>query len=191
MRNVCPDYRAAVCVLLVAVLVPLAQGESAAAKTQITTSQVAKAMEAAGWNVSAAQVKFLTQVRGNGADPALQVVQVSRWLKDSAKAKLRCRDRHVCLPFYVLIEGIKDIRSDVAKNAGQKATFDTAVQPPLMRQGEAATLIFANKELRITIPVICLQSGRRGQTIRVTSADRRRFFTGEIVGPGLLRATTL
>jgi hypothetical protein len=191
MRTLGPDYRAAICLLLLAMLVPPAYGESAAARTPISAAQVAKALEAAGWNVSTAQVKFLTQVRSEGTDPDLQVVQVSRWLKDSAKAKLRCRNRHVCLPFYVVVEGMKDTHSDGAEVAETQLTLDTVVRPPLMRQGDTAKLMFADKALRITIPVICLQSGHRGQTIRVTSSDRRRFYKGEIIGPGLLRATTL
>jgi len=186
-----PDLREVCGWLLLAAFVPLATGAAAAVRTPISSRQVASALTAAGWNVSSVQVKFLTQVTSEGSDPALQLIEVSRWLKGSAKAKLRCLDRHVCLPFYVLLEGIKDTHVVVAENSGAKATFDTTVRPPLMRQGDAATLMFADKALRISIPVICLQSGHRGQTIRVTSADRRRFFRGEIVGPGLLRASIL
>jgi flagella basal body P-ring formation protein FlgA len=43
------------------------------------------------------------------------------------------------------------------------------------------------KDFRATTPVICLENGRQGESIRVSSLDRKRIMVGEIVGPGLLR----
>jgi flagella basal body P-ring formation protein FlgA len=42
------------------------------------------------------------------------------------------------------------------------------------------------EHIRIQLPVICLQNGRLGQTIRVTSKDRRQTFSAEVVGPVVL-----
>jgi flagella basal body P-ring formation protein FlgA len=58
-----------------------------------------------------------------------------------------------------------------------------------MHDGDPATLVFDNSRLRISLPVICLQSGSRGQTIRVESRDHKRFFKAKIVESGLLKAT--
>jgi len=61
----------------------------------------------------------------------------------------------------------------------------------VLRSGDPATMVFNNRFLHISMPVICLQSGRQGQTIRVASIDHRRFYKAEIMGPGLLKAVTL
>jgi hypothetical protein len=37
------------------------------------------------------------------------------------------------------------------------------------------------------MPVICLQGGVRGQTIRVASTDRKQVFDAEIVATGMLK----
>jgi len=73
----------------------------------------------------------------------------------------------------------------------QKVEADTVAPPPLMRSGDHVSMVFADKALRISIPVICLQSGGRGQTIRVSSEDHKRFFKAEVIGPRMLRAATL
>lgn len=174
---------------------------SVAAQTQpnriaITPQRVANAMSDAGWKVTAGQVKLLSQVTTT-QDTWLQVVQVTHWQGDKLKVELRCHDPRACLPFYVLInEGAMadkaGLRSDVNADAGGKhSPVEMPTEKPLIRSGDPATLKFADKGLSISMPVICLENGQRGQRIRVASADHKRFYKAEIVGPGLLKATTL
>ena len=178
--------------LLLAMLAPPALAEPNAARMRISSSQVAGALQAAGWKISAAQVKFLSQVTSDRAEPGLEVVEVSKWREDQGKARLRCHDRHACLPFFVLIEGVdSNVVGAGTSSSVQKIALGSAPVPPLMRSGDHVAMVFADKALRIRIPVICLQSGSRGQTIRVTSEDHKRFFKAEVVAPGVLRATTL
>jgi hypothetical protein len=102
------------------------------------------------------------------------------------KVELRCHDHRACLPFYVLLNaGTADAPGPTAT----PQTLEVPVKQALMRDGDPATLVFENTALRITLPVICLQSGNRGQKIRVSSKDRKHFFKAEIVDLGLLRAT--
>ena len=162
----------------------------------ITPQRVASAMADAGWKVRSDQVKLLSQVTTADGNGRLQVVQVTHW-QDKLKAELRCNDPGACLPFYVLVDKDKTTEK-AAENvtAGVRATptqseAEPGTEKPVMRSGDPATLKFIDKGLSITMPVICLESGRQGQKIRVTSADHRRFYKAEIVGPGLLKATTL
>ena len=178
--------------LVLATLAPWAPAEPSLARIRISSTQVASALESAGWKITASQVRLLSEVTSERTDPNLEVMQVSKWREDKIKAKLRCRDRHACLPFFVLVDGVEagQAGSDTSRGV-QKLAFDTAALPPLMRGGDHATMVFADKMLRISVPVICLQSGRRGQTIRVSSEDHKRFFRAEVVASGLLRATSL
>jgi Chaperone for flagella basal body P-ring formation len=162
----------------------------------ITPQRVANAMSDAGWKVSPGQVKLLSQVT-TSRDTWLQVVQVKHWQGDQLKVELRCHDPRACLPFYVLVnEGGKADKAGLTAEAGVDAggkqpVVETPTEKPLIRSGDPATLKFADKGLSITMPVICLENGQRGQRIRVASADHKRFYKAEIVGPGLLKATTL
>ena len=160
-------------------------------RTVITPQRVANVLADAGWKVSPGQVKLLSQVTSTAGDAWLQVVQVSHWQGDKLKAELRCHDPRACLPFYVLIDqgGTADktgltAAADADTDAKQPA-LEMRLEKPLMRSGDPATLTFADNGLRITIPVICLENGQRGQKIRVVSTDHKRFYKAEIVGPGL------
>jgi len=159
--------------------------------TALTTQRVALAMAQSGWNVEAAQVKFLSAVSIVGGDPRVQVVEVAPWVHNTLKAKLRCLDPHACLPFYVLITGTAERREQSPDPVERTPRIAMSGEKPLMRSGDPATMIFANRGLRISMPVICLQNGRQGQTVRVASTDHRRFYKAEILGPGLLKAEAL
>jgi len=159
--------------------------------TILTTQRVAMAMAQSGWKVDAAQVRFLSAVSIIGGDSRLQVVEVAPWVHNTLKAKLRCLDPHACLPFYVLITGTAEQREQSPDTVEQTPRIAMSGEKPLMRSGDPATMVFSNQGLRISMPVICLQNGRQGQTVRVASTDHKRFYKAEILGPGLLKAEAL
>ncbi|MGH9500012.1 MAG: flagella basal body P-ring formation protein FlgA [Terriglobales bacterium] len=172
-----------------------AAGQTRQNRIAISTQSVVSAMAQAGWRVGPERVKFLSQVTSTAAEPGLQVAQVTHWQGDKLRVELRCHDPHACLPFYVLVTEQKTTgkpgQTPAAVANGGPAALEMAEEKPLIRSGDPATLTFADRGLRITMPVICLENGRRGQEIRVASSDHRRFYKAEIVGPGLLKATTL
>lgn len=182
--------------ILLGAIIP-ATGQTPPGRIAVSPQRVASALAQAGWRVNPEQVKFLSQVTAAAGDAGLQVVQVTRWQRDKLKVELRCHDPHACLPFYVLVNedraADKSGQTSVADTAstGKPPAFEMTAETPLLRSGDPATLTFANKGLSINMPVICLENGHRGQKIRVASTDHRRFYKAEIVGPGLLKATTL
>jgi len=179
--------------LLLAILVPHAMGRESNSRFPISSQGVAEAMAAVGVPVIAAQVKFLSQVTAVGPNSGLEVINLAKWTEDRLRVELRCHDPRVCLPFYVLVEGGTAAMSAAvsAQVAGgpRRNLFRIPRKQILMRNGDHATLMFEDRTVRITMPVICLQNGDRGQTIRVTSTDRKQFFKAEIVGSGLLKVT--
>ena len=59
----------------------------------------------------------------------------------------------------------------------------------VIRGGDHATLILESPDFRMRFPVICLQSGVRGQRVRVASPDHKQFYEAEIVAPGMLKGS--
>jgi len=165
-----------------------------AARFPISPQSVAEALASAGVSAAASQVRFLSQVTSTVENSGLEVMHASKWTGNSVKVELRCRDHHACLPFYVLL-GNPDAADPRVSRASAIALPQPGALVPipatqvLMRDGDPATLVFESSALRITMPVICLESGGRGQKIRVVSTDHKRFFKGEIVQAGLLKAT--
>jgi hypothetical protein len=186
-------------VAIVGIIIPATAQTPREDRIAISPERVASAMAEAGWKVSPGQVKLLSQLSFAARDTWLQVVRVTHWQENTLKVELRCHDPRACLPFYVLINqgGTADkpgqtLSTDSESHPGQRhSELETTVEKPLMRSGDPATLTFRDRGLSITMPVICLQSGSQGQMIRVASADHKRFYKAEIVGPGLLKATAL
>jgi hypothetical protein len=154
----------------------------------ISTRQIADAMRSAGLVLNGAQMEFLSEVSTASDHPLLQVVSTAKRAAGSEIVKLRCHDNHECLPFYVLVHDSKAItRLQLA--SGQRPLIEADSLPRVVRGGDSAILTLENADSRISLPVICLQNGVRGQRIRVASKDHRRFFEGEVVGTGVLKGS--
>jgi len=180
---------------LLSILLLPAVGRAANQRFPISPDQVAEAIVAAGVPVSAAQVRFLSEVSALGQDADVRVMNTAKWLGNEWKVELRCQDHRACLPFYVLVQPASsaafDAMSALARRgkALRRDVSRFAAPPILMRNGDRATLLFEKPTVRITMPVICLQNGNLGQTIRVESTDHKQFFKAEIVQSGLLKVT--
>lgn len=60
---------------------------------------------------------------------------------------------------------------------------------PVLGRGKAATLILDTVNMRISLPVICLEPGLLNQRIRVFDRQSRRVYLAQIIGDHLLRAS--
>ena len=152
----------------------------------ISPAQVTRAMRASGVPVGVEQIELLSSVRSRLAEPSLRVVTVRQWQGDTLKAELRCTDSAACLPFYILVRNA----DGAAQNALQPRPYALReIRTHDVHAGDLAVLIFEGSQSRITIRVVCVQAGDRGQKIRVVSRDRKKFYEGEVLQSGLLRGT--
>jgi hypothetical protein len=175
-------------VLVIATAVPLAMGQTGGAQTAASAHHVADAIELAGVAVNPNQIEFLSGEGSVGESAQMRVVSVTNRSNGTVKVKLRCRDNHECLPFYVLVHGM--IGGKVSRPEQPALPPVVASLPKnLIRGGDHAILILESHDSRMSLPVICLQGGARGQTIRVSSPDRRQIFDAEIVATGMLRGS--
>jgi hypothetical protein len=178
---------------LVTILAGIAQANAQpAGRIPISASQVAEAITSSGTAVNAGQVQFLAQVDAAREDASLRVVSVKGSIDGATDVKLRCQDNRECLPFYVLIHNARPARftdgyAKPVSIATRSGSADNTSSAGLMRSGDRATLILEEADFRISMPVICLEAGMRGQQIRVASKDGRRFYKGEVMSSGILK----
>jgi flagella basal body P-ring formation protein FlgA len=153
----------------------------------VSTRQIVDAMASAGIIVNADQIERLSEVNRAASSATMRVVSVSDRTAgtDTIKAKLRCHDNRECLPFYVLVHGV-DSANTTQLGAHAMPAKDGSLQN-VVRGGDHATLVLESPHSRMSLPVICLQSGMRGQTIRAASLDRKRFYAAEVVAAGTLK----
>lgn len=166
-------------------VVPLALSQVSVAQTGILLRKITGALMVAGFSTDANQIDVLSGVTTTET-ANIYVARATRGPGDLIKVKLRCHDNRECLPFYVLVHGI-DETSLTLSSLGLAPPIKASPPKNLMRGGEHATLILETPDSRMSLPVICLQSGVLGQEIRVTSLDHRQFYDAKIVAVGLLK----
>ena len=92
------------------------------------------------------------------------------------------------MPFYVLVHGLDTVELKATEVRALPAPAASAPQN-VIHGGDHAMLILESADSRMSLPVICLQSGVRGQTIRVASPDHRQVYEAKVVAPGMLKGS--
>jgi len=175
-------------VLAFASVMPAAVSQTGVAGTVSSVQGTVDALARAGIVVGPYQVEFLSGIRSARESANVRVVSVTSSSSGTAKVKMRCQDNRECLPFYVLVHQIDGVKLGSSRAAVVPET--TPVSPKnVIRSGDHATLVLETPDARMSFPVICLQSGVRGQRIRAASPDRRQFYYAEVVAPGMLKGS--
>ncbi len=119
-------------------------------------------------------------------DPPLKVLSIDMLDGESDKVLLRCEHPSACLPFYVLVHW-GPIRGGSARRPGQRDK-QPAQQPGnlLVRSGRTVVLRLDGEYVHMTLPVLCLQNGGRGQEVRVISKDTKRRYVARVTGRGVV-----
>ncbi len=109
--------------------------------------------------------------------------------------RVRC-SRRECLPFLVHakvdrkhalhIRELVNSSGSIAPRQRPMLPAKLFAGPTLVNAGSAAKLLLEGERLRITVPVICLERGRRGQTIRAKAVEGHRLFHVRVVDRGLV-----
>jgi len=175
-------------VLAFASVTPAVFGQIAVARNAGLSQGVVDALARAGIVVGRHQIEFLSGKRDTREGARLRVVSVTSSSFGTAKVKMRCQDNRECLPFYVLVhefDGMVLNRSTAAAVPEAASRSSKGV----IRSGDHATLVLETGDARMSFPVICLQSGDRGQRVRVASPDHRKFYDAEVVAPGMLKGS--
>jgi hypothetical protein len=141
----------------------------------ITVDAVARALP----GFAQANVTLLTPVTARVKSPDMEVVQIVRQ-PGISYVQLRCRPTSDCLPFYVAVNA--PIPAEFAGNHSPAHHSE----PALVTAGNKALLVVEQGIVRLSIPVICLQTGRRAQAVRVRT-KHNRILLAQVIGAGLLR----
>ncbi len=168
-----------------------AAGYASGATTPISADRIADELAAAGVRVRADQVEILSGVGSARPDVPLTVLSISNWRRGLKEVRLRCKNSSDCLPFYVILHRANtlEIPPRFSKQAQRTVPGkpNTGASGIAVRAGKGATLVLQNGDMRITLPVTCLQNGRQGERIRVVGSENKRIYQAEVLENGLLR----
>lgn len=154
----------------------------------ISTESVAVAVSRSGVEVAPEQVTLPANIVASVANPNLKVRSFDRVGAEHVFARLECATTQQCLPFIVslhLAQGANPEAVALLNPPVPLVTRPSSVTP-VVRSGSAATLMLEGAHVHIRIPVTCMESGAIGQTIRVTSLDRKQIYTARVVRDGVV-----
>jgi hypothetical protein len=116
-------------------------------------------------------------------DPALSSWDVSA----------RCVHSADCVPFLVRVPGVGPSAEHSPKplsSSSSKALPAASAGKPVVRPGEAVTLLWEQDGIRVTVPAVCLDAGATGQRVRARIVGGGRTLPAIVVSAGILRAAS-
>ena len=160
-----------------------------ASRTPISRDCILRALHSSGVSILPEQMEELSGMTAAEPNPPLKVLSVDMLDADSDKVLLRCEHPNTCLPFYVLVHWGR-LEDGSTSRPGQ--TIRKAAQPEqraanlLVRSGRTVVLMLAGEYIHMTLPVLCLQNGGRGQQVRVINKDTKKRYVARVTGPGVV-----
>jgi hypothetical protein len=168
---------------------PLAGQLQVAHRYPITQHQIATSVRLAGVSVADEAVVLPAGITSSEPDPALDVQTVlapqAGTSEGLVRVKLTCRSAGACVPFFATVRGAVSPSAWDGVASGKAAMPQPAA--PSIRAGNPAIMIIATKSMQIEVPVISLESGAIGSSIRVASWDRKQKYMATVISPTVLR----
>jgi hypothetical protein len=154
----------------------------------ITSGQVAAAVTSDGMPVSPNQVTLPAEIVASVPDPVLKVKSIDLSGERRAQVRVECAIPRQCLPFIATLDFDTRLTTDPVplSSRGRSSAQTQQPSPAVVRAGAPATLLLEGTHVHITLPVICVESGAIGQTIRARSPDHRQVYTVQVVREGVL-----
>jgi len=172
--------------LLIAAVVPARADDN---RTPISRERILGALDSSGIRITPEQLEQLSSVTASEPNPRLKVISVEVLDGEADKALLRCEQPRTCLPFYVLVHWGNpgdDPSAPSSWQEGRPTQPDLKPEDMLVHSGRVAVLVIEGDYIRMTLPVMCLQNGGRGQRVRVIDKDTRNTYLARVTGLGVV-----
>jgi hypothetical protein len=108
------------------------------------------------------------------------------------RVHLVCGKGDGCRPFAAIVrpkssaEGLRGLIALQAHLQSAKQANSAAATTRLLA-GQRVTLVLEDSHMRITVPVLAIDSGAAGTEVRVSSLDRKQVFHGVVADPFTVR----
>lgn len=178
----------------------------------MTPRQVLQAMQGQDWPLNGVQVRLAAPVTATVAEAALEIESVSSGAGHDVLLRMACRVHTECLPFFASATWpadapapnlaalgnrtgapagghTRETGSPVHPGllAGNPSMAENAPAPHVIRAGTPATLLLEGTRIHIQVPVVFAENGHVGDTVRVTTPNRKQSYVAEVLTPQLLK----
>lgn len=160
----------------------------ALARFPLTPQQVLLAMQGRNWPSDGVHIRLAAPVTATVKEPVLEINAVSQGHGQELLLRMSCRVHWECLPFYASAtwpaEGAKPA---LLTEAGKESMMAKLPASAEALAGNHATLLLEDGPIHIRLPVVLTQSGHVGETVRVTTPDRKQTYQAELLSTELLK----
>lgn len=160
-----------------------ASAQASGPRLPLTPEQIASAITStAGVTIDPGDISLPASIVSSSARPILRVTHAEVAGTEGVRLRLSCATTGQCLPFVALLRTRTPEQASV-----MVAKFEPLSTRPLptsrqgdlnLRAGAHATFLLESDHMRISIPVICIDSGAPGSEVRVASLDRKQLYRG-------------
>lgn len=166
------------------------QNPSQQQRVTLTPAMVASALSQQGLEVVADQLEMPARLSAMGT-PELQVIRAELVAPKMLRIRLACRQTAQCLPFLVLVH-LEANAPDLLKLATLTEASSRQVPPSTLNSnrllaGQQVILVMEDKHMRISLPVIAIDSGAHGADVRVASLDHKQSYRATVESAALVR----
>lgn len=164
------------------------------ARVPLTGAAVAAMLAQTGLRVDANQIELPGSLSTATANPQLHVTGAELLPEGPLRVRLACREARDCQPFLATIRSASAPEA-MANFTGLQKSLQTTSSPRSIAvtervlAGQHATLLLEDIHMRITVPVLVIDSGAPGTEVRVSSLDRKQIFRAVVADAGTLRGT--
>jgi hypothetical protein len=163
-------------------------------RVPLTGTIVALTLAQAGVHVDAQAIELPASLSSTAVDPQLRITGAELLADGRLRVRLACRQTSECHPFLATLrpastpESMADFLSLQTSLPSARSTQPNDGTERVLA-GQRATLFFEDTHMRITLPVLVIDSGAPGSEVRVSTLDRKQTFRALVAGPGTLRGT--
>ncbi len=173
-------------------LLQAARPQAPPERLPLTTGAVAQALKDAGITARESQILLPLEIATISARPTMVVSSAEALPSGRLRVRLVCSDTHDCLPFFAIVQYGDDTGAKLAASFYVGSSLKPVlpirtVETAALRPGEHAVLLLEDKQMQITLPVLLMDGGALGSTVRVSSLDRKRVYVATIVAMQVVR----
>lgn len=160
----------------------LSSAQAPAARVPVSARDVALVVSAvAGASVDASEVSLPADLTAATANTNLRLLQAEATQPAAVRLKLACEGGG-CLPFFALLHVHDQAEAvQVASQISLKLNHNLPIESrkgTAVQAGMRATLLLEDEHMRISLPVVLIDSGAPGTEVRVASLDRKQLYRG-------------
>ncbi len=168
-----------------------AVSQGPAGRFTINAVAIAAAVSDAGLNISPEQVRLPLQLTAGSQNPALRVSGAELLADNRLHVRLSCNEPGSCLPFFVVLS-FHDKTAALTAFSALNSSFSSELpirhaSGPALHAGDRTVLLMEDEHMRISLPVVSIDSGRIGSEIRVSSLDRKKTYQGTVLSAQVVK----